>query len=205
MLRRQLLVGFVIAAVVALFATFGHAADEPTFESVQEEFRQKVISLLSQKEVSAADLQNKIVEIAKATFGSHPEVMKKEAASRYKSLPQFPAASLTDFVEHKSWEQFPLPPAETGLAWVTFGWEPTKLADVVKKTILSRTLTPEEFGRRAFVNACCPDKVYRLGEGTYPNLVVDSLGDLFVIEVEMAEVGVCKPVSVKWMKKKEKP
>ena len=29
------------------------------------------------------------------------------------------------------------------------------------------------------------------------------LGDLFVIKVEMTELGVCKPTSVKWMKKKE--
>ena len=201
--HRQMLIGFLIAAVVALFATFGHAADEPTFESVQEEFRQKAISLLSDREMSTTEFQSKLAEIANATFGSHPEVMKKEAANRYKSLPQFPAASLTEFVEHKSWEQFPMPPAELGLAWVTFGWEAEKLADLVKKNILSRTLTPEEFGRRAFVNACCPDKIYRLGEGEYPNLVLDSLGDLFVIEVEMTEAGVCKPVSVKWMNKKE--
>ena len=193
-----------IVIIAATLAASAALAAETTFDSIQDEFRQKVISLLSEEDISVTDLQNKIADIASATFGSHPDLMKKKAANRYKSLPQFPAASLIDFVEHESSEQFPLPPGETGLAWVAFGWEPEKLAHAAKQAILSRTLTPEEFGRRAFVNACCPDKVFRLGEREYPDLVVDSLGDLFLIKVEMTEAGVCKPVSVKWIKKKER-
>jgi hypothetical protein len=68
----------------------------------------------------------------------------------------------------------------------------------------ARQLGPEGYGRLALLNVCCPDKVYRLGKGKFPDLVVDSLGDLFVIKVEMTELGVCKPTSVRWMKKESR-
>ncbi len=83
-----------------------------------------------------------------------------------------------------------------------FGWDPEKLATSTKVMILARKLGPERYGRLALLNTFCPDKVYRLGKGKFPDLVVESLGDLFLIKVEMTEVGVCKPSSVRWMKKK---
>ncbi len=190
----------IIAATLIASASF---AGKPTFESVQKEFQQKALSLLSKEETSVNDLQAKIAEFADETFGAHPDLMRKEAERQFKGLPQFPAKNLTSYVEHKSWDQFPLPPLESGWVWLMFGWDPEKLADSAKKTILARQLGPEGFGRLALLNACCPDKVYRLGGGKFPDLVLDSLGDLFVIKVEMTEVGVCKPTSVRWMKKKE--
>ncbi len=190
----------IVAAILVSSACF---AGESTFESVQGEFRQKVISLLSEKEISTTDLQSKIVGFANETFGAHPDLMRKEGEKRFEALPQFQAADIASYVEHQSWDKFPLPPGETGWAWLMFGWDPAKLADLAKKTVLSRQLTPQEYGRLAFLNSFCPDKVYRHGKGKFPDLVVDSLDDLFVIKVEMAEVGVCKPVSVKWMKKKD--
>jgi hypothetical protein len=197
----------IIAFIASVLAASAALADEPTFESVQDEFRQYAISLLSESERTsptelAANIA-KISEIANATFGSHSNLMKKEASSRFKRLPVFPASRLAEFVEHKSSKRFPLLPSEAGLVWATSGWEPERLADIAKQSILSRTLVPDQFGRRAFANSYCPDKIYRLGEGHYPDLVVDSLGDLFVIKVEMTEVGLCKPVSVKWMKMRE--
>ena len=191
------------AIIMATLITTASFAGEPTFESVQNEFQQKALSLLAEEDASVTDLQTKIAKFADETFGAHPDLMRKEAERRFKSLPQFPSNDLTAYVEHKSWDQFPLPPLETGWVWLMFGWDPEKLADSAKKTILSRQLGPEGYGRLALLNVCCPDKVYRLGEGKFPDLVVDSLGDLFVIKVEMTEVGVCKPTSVRWMKNKE--
>jgi hypothetical protein len=188
-----------MAVVLATSASF---AGQATFESVQKEFQQKVLSLLSEKNAPRTDLHARIATFANETYGAHSDLMRKEAERRFRALPQFPAANLAAYVEHKSWEQFPLPPVESGWVWLTFGWDPEKLADAAKKTILSRQLGIEAYGRLALINVCCPDKVYRLGKGTIPDLVVDSLGDLFVVDVEMTKVGACKPVSVRWMKKK---
>jgi hypothetical protein len=192
-----------IALLATALVTSAAFAGKPTFESVQKEFQEKALSLLSEEDASVTDLQTKIAKFADETFGAHPDLMKQEAEQRFRSLPQFPAKNLSAYVEHKSWDQFPLPPLESGWVWLMFGWDPDKLADSAKKTILSRQLGPEGYGRLALLNVCCPDKVYRLGEGTFPDLVVDSLGDLFVIKVEMTDAGVCKPTSVKWMKKRE--
>lgn len=190
----------IITAVLVATSSF---AGEPTFESVQDEFQQKVLSLLAEEDASVADLQTKIAKFADETFGAHPDLMRKEAERRFKSLPQFPAKGLIAYVEHKTWDQCPLPPIESGWGWLVLGWNPEKLAASTKNIILSRQLGPEGYGRLALLNSCCPDKVYRLGKGKFADLVVDSLGCLFVIKVEMTDVGVCKPTSVRWMKKKE--
>jgi hypothetical protein len=190
----------IIAMILMASASF---ADEPTFDYVQNEFQQKAVLLLSPDVVSDADFNSKIVKLAEETFGAHPDVMRNEAERRFKSLPQFHEMNLNAYVEHKSWDLRPLPPIETGLVWLLYGCDPEKLADWAKKTFRARQLSAQEHGRLSLLNACCPDKVYRLDKGKFPDLVVNSLGDLFVSEVEMTEVGACKPVSVKWMKKKE--
>ena len=191
------------AIIAAMLIASVSLAGKPTFESVQQEFQEKALSLLSEEDSSFSDLQTKIAKFADETFGANPDLMRKEAERRFKGLSQFPTKNLTSYAEHKSWDQFPLPPLESGWIWLMFGWDPEKLADTAKQTILSRQLGAEGYGRLALLNACSPDKVYRLGEGKFPDLVVDSLGDLFVIKVEMTELGVCKPTSVKWMKKRE--
>lgn len=193
----------LITIMSAVLVSSPSLADEPSFASVQSVFQQKAVSFVSEEDVSESDFSTKIVKLADQTFGAHPDVMRKETEKRFKSLPQFPATSLTAYVEHKSWDLRPLPPIETGLVWLLYGCDPEELADWAKKTFRSRQLSAQEHGRLALLNACCPDKVYRLGKGKFPDLVVNSLGDLFVIEVEMTEVGACEPVSVKWMKKKE--
>jgi len=193
----------LITALSAVLVSSPSLAEEPSFESVQSVFRQKAVAFLSEKDISDSDFSTKIVKLANQTFGAHPNVMRKETEKRFKSLPQFPATSLTAYVEHKSWDLRPLPPIETGLVWLLYGCDPEQLADWAKKTFRSRQLSAQEHGRLALLNVCCPDKVYRLGKGEFPDLVVNSLGDLFVIKVELTEVGACKPVSVTWMRKKE--
>jgi hypothetical protein len=189
----------IIASVIAASASF---AGKPTFESVQTEFQQKVLSLVADKDTPMNDLQSKLAELSNETFGAHPDLMRKVTEKRFKDLPIFPAADLASYVEHESLDQFPLLSNETGCLWAMFGWDPEKLATSTKVMILARKLGPERYGRLALLNTCCPDKIYRLGKGKFPDLVVESLGDLFLIKVEMTEVGVCKPSSVRWMKKK---
>ena len=192
----------LLAVIVTFFVTSASFADEPTFDSVQSEFQRKAVLLLSQDDVSDADFNTRIVKLAEETFGAHPDAMRKETARRFKILPQFHAMNLTQFTEYKSWDLRSLPPMENGLIWFAYGCDPEHLAEWAKRTFLARQLEAQELARRALLKTCCPDKVYRLGKGEIPDLVVESLGDLFVIEVEMTDAGVCKPLSVKWMKKK---
>jgi hypothetical protein len=178
-------------------------ADEVTFESLQQAFRKQVLSLVSQTNASAMELQSELAAFAQQTFGVHPGIMRKEAEKRFADLPVFPARKLESYDEHMMWDQFPLPSTETGLMWLMFGWDPERLADTGKKHLLARHLSTAELGRLAILNAYCPDRTYRMDKSKYPDLVVESLGDLFIVHVEMTNAGACKPVWVKWLKKKE--
>jgi Na+-translocating ferredoxin:NAD+ oxidoreductase RnfG subunit len=110
-----------IAIIAAFLAASTSFADEATFESVQQEFQQKVLSLVSEENASFTDLETKIAKFADETFGAHPDLMRKEAEKRFKSLPQFPDTGLTAYREHKLWDQIPVPPLEIGLLWLIYG------------------------------------------------------------------------------------
>ena len=192
-----------IVPLAVVFMASASLAEDVTFESLQQAFQQQALSLVSQTNASTMNLQSELAKFAQDTFGAHPEVMRKEAEQRFADLPVFPTEKLKSYDEHMMWDQFPLPSAETGWKWLMFGWDPERLADTGKKHLLARHLSTAEFGRLAMLNACCPDRTYRMGKGKYPDLVVESLGDLFIVHVEMTDVGACKPTSVRWMKKKE--
>jgi len=189
----------IIASALVASASF---AGNPTFESVQTEFQQKVLSLVADKGTHISDLQSKLAAFANETFGAHPEIVRKETEKRFKNLPKFAAADFASYVAHESLDQFPLPYNETGLLWLMFGSDPEKLAGGAKRIFLVNKLGVEGYARLSLLNACYPDKVYRQGKGKFANLVVESLGDLFVIKFETTEAGVYKPTSVRWMKKK---
>ncbi len=139
----------LIAVIASTLLASTSFAGEATFESVQQEFRQKAISLLSEEDVSTKDFQARLAGLAKETFGAHPNLLRKEAVKRFKKLPSFPAAKLDTYVEHKSVELPSLPPAETEWILLMSGWDPAKVANWGAQIILSRQLGAEGFGRRA--------------------------------------------------------
>jgi hypothetical protein len=194
----------IAGLVVAMLTAASAQGEDVTFKDVQADFRQKVLSLVAETNASANDLQTKIAEFADATFGAHPDVMRTETERRFKALPQFTNTNLTGYVEHKTLGEFPVPPAELRGLWLMLGWDPEKLAGSAKNIILGRSAGIEVFRSRSLLGAYCPDITYRLGDSKLPDIVVDSLGDLFVVKVEMMpEAGVCKSVSVRWLKRKE--
>ena len=193
---------FVIT--ICFLASTGFS-DEPTFESLEDEFREKVESLLSGKEERAiADLQAKLASFAKETFGAHPDLIKRETESRFKTLPEFAPELIDEYEEHRFFDDMPLPSPESEEYWLIQSWDPPRLGYSTKNVILARELGVEKYGERALINSLCPDKFYRLGKADLPDLVVQSLGELFIIKIETTKLGPCRPASIKWMKKKVK-
>jgi hypothetical protein len=91
---------------------------------------------------------------------------------------------------------------DLALISLLFFWSPEKMADWVKQAFRFRHLDSSEIERLIVINAWCPDKLYRTGTNKNPNLVVESLGDIFIINLTLTEQGVFKLDSVKWMKRK---
>jgi hypothetical protein len=182
--------------------TTGAVVSQDTFESVQDGYRQRVVALLHEQAVPTAELEDRIGEIAGETFGAHPQLLRQEAGERLAALPVFPDDDLGAWEEHASWGPIPALPPEAERQWLLLGWDPRRMASWGSSMLLSRELGAEEFGRRALLSSYCPDELYRLGAADPPELVLDSLGDLFVIGLEWTDRGVCRPATLRWMKRR---
>ena len=64
--------------------------------------------------------------------------------------------------------------------------------------MLSREIGVQEFGRRAFLSAAAGERLYRTGSAAIPSLVVESLGERFVVEMATSENLGCRPARVTW-------
>jgi hypothetical protein len=191
-----------LGILVVGLVTSGALLGEDTFESVQDGFRRRVVELLHEQQVPTVELEERLGELAAETFGAHPQLLRREAEERFSALPVFPEDDLGAWEEHASWGPIPALPPEAERQWLLVGWDPRRIASWGSTMLLSRELDTEEFSRRAVLSSYCPDEVYRLGAGDPPDLVLDSLGDLFVIRVEWTDDGVCRPVSLRWLKRR---
>lgn len=192
----------VIAGLVTtMLVVASTQAKDVSFHDLQEKFQQSALSLLSETNAPIADIQTKVAQIANKTFGEHPDVMKKETERQLSALPSFPENTIATYVEYDAL------PADSMVnddgTWIVFGWNPERIAATAVQMIRMRRIDSSEFGRLMLLQQCCPNKVYRLGNSKIPDLVVESLGDLFLIKIELTEQGIGKPLSVKWMTRKE--
>ena len=125
--------------------------------------------------------------------------MRREAEARFAALAVFSGGDLGAWVERTSWDPVPPVPSELEGTWLLQRWDPQRIAAWARNMVLARELGVEEFGRRSLLSARCADELHQRGEGDRPDLVLDSLRDLFVVGVEWTERGVCRPVSVRWL------
>jgi hypothetical protein len=167
-----------------------------TYGSLEAAFRRGAAALHANTELTGAELPAAVASLAVTTFGSHPEVVSAEAERRYAALPMTTLVP-GSWIERARWELPGEIPAHD--AWQLFAWDPERLGAWGKSALLARQLGAEAFGRRGLVGSRVPDAVYRTGEGPLPDLVVASLGERFVVEVQPSEVGGCRPTRVRWL------
>jgi len=190
--------------VAFLLTTSVCCAQDVTFTSIQREFHQKVLSLVGETDSSPKALDEKILGFGQETFGSHPKVMQKEALKRFIQLPTFPESDLKKYTAYATLSPSLLSASDPDLERLSLllGWAPEKMAGWIKQLFLTHHLEPSKLARLATLNNWCPDKTYRLETKTQYNLVVASLGDIFVIKLSLTEQGVFRPISAQWMKRK---
>lgn len=193
-----------ITIIALLLITSVCCAQDVTFTSIQQEFQQKVLSLVPETDSSQEELNEKILIFGQETFGNHPKVVKKETMKRFKQLPVFPEASLKEYTAFATLSQSLMTDSDSDLTRLSLllGWTPEKMADWVKQTFLARHLELSKLSQRATLNNWYPDKTYRIETNAQPKLVLESLGDIFIIKLALTDQGVFKPISAQWMKRK---
>jgi len=185
---------------LALIPSAAMVVDD-TFDSVRADFRSRVSALLGEQDLSTEELSSSIAAAAEATFGAHSDLMRGESEARLGRLPALSAVDLDSYEELASETLPPLPPEAQG-EWLAMAWDPGRVAEWARVWVLARQLGPEELSRRVLLSSYCPDEVHRLGDAESPTLVVDSLGELFVVALEWTDRGVGRPVSVRWLRRK---
>jgi hypothetical protein len=191
-----------IAIIASLLITSVCCAQDATFTSIQQEFQQKILSLVNETDISPKGLDEKILGFGHETFGSHPKVMQKETLRRFKQLPVFAESELKKYKVHTTLGHSSFSASNLAELSLLLGWDPEKMAGWMKHLILARNLKLSKLARFATLNDWCPDKIYRLETSAHFNLVVTSLGDIFVTKLALTEHGVFEPVSAQWMKRK---
>lgn len=190
--------------VALLLITLVCCAQDVTFTSIQQEFQQKVLSLVPETGSSQEELNEKILIFGQETFGNHPKVVKKETMRRFKQLPLFPETSLKEYTTFATLSQSLITSSDPDLtrALLLLGWAPEKMAYFVKDIFRARQLELSKFAQLITLNNWYPDKTYRIETNAQPNLVLESLGDIFIIKLALTDQGVFKPISARWMKRK---
>ncbi|WP_320041724.1 hypothetical protein [uncultured Desulfobacter sp.] len=192
----------LITIIACLLIASTACTKDVTFSLLQKEFQEKVITLVSETALSEGELLTKIEIFGQETFGKFPKVVKKEAQKRFNELPLFSESDLERYKVKATINQSTLSDPDSAQLWILIGWAPDKLAEWAKQTILARNLGPSEYGRFVVINRFHPDNTYRFGTDNFPKLVVESLDDIFIVELSLTEYGVFKPLSIQWMKKK---
>lgn len=188
--------------VLALMATagFAWADDPPTMADLETRFADQIIALSESTNVPSHMMQQEILKAAVSVFGEHTEILSRETDRRLTELPSFKPSDLTLGTTRQEFDLSFLSVPQLKEFLVAFGWQPKRVAQTAKAAVLSRQMAAEQFGRRTMLESVLPDRYYRLEESEKPTIVIESLGDLFVVECRKHEGGVLMPERMRWLK-----
>lgn len=228
-MRRILLLHFsciglwLTSCQVQALPTSAHLSppDQSKIAALQAEFEQEMTKKLAQKGLDNYNL-DEISEIALKTsqkvYGAHPKLMKQKILFELQQLPQLDAKRLSNYQVKESLNLNQLrkgvsplfKPTGQGLEQyeallpLFYGKQPEKIAQMMKQVLYSRHLSPKQLGQRTIIAQFMPDKTFRIKASNPPQIVVKTFDDnLFLVEVQVTEAGLLKPLQVKWMQRKE--
>lgn len=196
----------IVAALFVILLPICARADEPTFEDLKAQFQAEVIAMASDGDVNLVNIETRLMELARRVYGPHPDVLKQEALRLYDALPQFDAESLDGYlvVERADDIVFPVEGGMDNIAsyMLVIGWDPNRNGSYMKTLFLSRRMSTQDFGKRSMLTGLCPDRIYKFPDGEKKRIVVESLGEYFIIDASLSDAGVFMPQALTWMKRK---
>ncbi len=167
------------------------------------QFADKIIALSDATDTPPHMMEHEILKAAASVFSNHTDVISQETEKRLADLPSFKTADIPSGTTHQEFDLSALSVPQLKEFLLVFGWQPKRVAQTAKAAALSRQMDVQQYGRRALLEAALPDKYSRLEGSNKPTLVIESLGDVFLVECRMHEWGVLMPNRMRWLRKKE--
>lgn len=167
---------------------------------LENAFNATVIALAKDPIPSSLALQVDVAKNAKKVFGEYKSLLVDETAKNYFALEEYPHYKLENKIVYKS---LALPFFANDLMQdilLSYGWDVRRVAKVSKQIALSRWLEGEEYAGYNLLGSFVKDRVYRIGEIESPNIILESLNRLYVIEAKVTTMGVMQPLRVVWLK-----
>ncbi|NJK41379.1 MAG: hypothetical protein HC934_08535 [Acaryochloridaceae cyanobacterium SU_2_1] len=194
--------------------------EQSQIEALQLKFEQEMKAELARKSIDNYSF-NEIAEIAskvnQKVYGPYPQLMKQKVLFDIQQLPELDSQVLSNYQAKESLNVAellkgspPLPnPQAKGkedLLSIFYGRKPASVANNVKSILWARYMSAKHLGQRAIISSFLPDKTYRMQSNGQLKLVVKTFeDDLFVISVQVSELGLLKPLKADWMQLKVSP
>lgn len=179
--------------------------ETPTMAALEAQFADKVVGLSQSNNMSSHMMEQEILNAAASVFSDHPNVIAQETEKRLAELSTYDRADLPSDASHQDFDLSVLSVPQIKKFLIVFGWQPKRVAQTAKAAVLSRQMDVQKYGCRALLEAALPDKYYRLAGTQKPTIVIESLGDFFLVECKKLEWGVLMPEKMRWFKKKVSP
>ena len=192
----------VILAIVAV-SGLAWADDPPTMADLESRFADKIVALSESTNVPPHLMEQEILKAAASVFSNHTDVISQETENRLSDLAACKASDLPSDTTQQEFDLSVLSVPQLKDFLIVFGWQPKRVAQTAKAAALSRQFGVQQYGRRALLEAALPDKYFRLEGSSKPTIVIESLGDFFLVECRRHEWGVLMPERMRWLKKKE--
>lgn len=194
----------IIVLLLLIVNTTNSKEREITVKLLVDNYEYEVLTLLKNKmEMPYNIFQEEAIKIAKKIFKNHHKLLRNRAVELINSLPKYPEKNLKYYkLKHQSnklTEEFEKSSKGKDLFLMIKGWNPKVTTIIAKNYFISRKVSTREFANRHYYKMIIQDKFYLLKNNT---VLLESMGDIFVIKLELDESGVFLPHSIKWYIKK---
>ncbi len=188
-----------LSFVIMALACLAQADDSPTMAELERRFEQKIVAIAKAETPPAGSMEEAIFQASISVFSNHTDIVSREADRRLAELPAFTREDIPTTATVRTFDLSELFVSDLKEFVNAFGWQPKRVAQTAKASVLTRQLGVEQFGRRVLLKAALPNRYYRLDDRENPTIVVESLGDIFVVECWKHERGIFVPRSLMWL------
>jgi hypothetical protein len=192
-------------ALLLCCIAIGAAGTEITMEALTVAFNQELIKVARDDHIEINVIQDRIGQCAEATYGKHPELLRKEAETLLRALPEYDTSLLKNYKERYILKKDELSSSMHSFKdkdrnlYLAVGWDPTRVALFSRQLLLGKALPVKQFAKMTMLSNLAKYKIYCFRKDNARMLLLEFLGDIFVCEYTLSKEGLLIPVELQWM------